>query len=69
MAGGQIEGSQHAEAATVALIAQPPCEERVKLPHAPIRSTARLFLGDHPLLMASRGISAERGGQNLQEID
>ncbi|GFF23679.1 isoform 4 of kinesin light chain [Aspergillus udagawae] len=72
-AGSQIEGSQHPETATehtvAALIAQQPYEERVKAPHVPIRSTARLFLGDHPLLMAFRSISAERGGQELQEID
>jgi nucleoside phosphorylase/tetratricopeptide (TPR) repeat protein len=72
-AGSQIEGSQHPETATehtvAALIAQQPYEERVKTPHVPIRSTARLFLGDHPLLMAFRSISAEQGGQELQEID
>ncbi|GFG15670.1 hypothetical protein IFM5058_07569 [Aspergillus udagawae] len=72
-ASSQIEGSQHPESATehtaAALIAQQPHEERVKTPYAPIRSSVKLFLGGHPLLMASRRISAERGGQDSQEID
>ncbi|GFF40290.1 hypothetical protein IFM58399_05871 [Aspergillus lentulus] len=40
-----------------ALIAQPLYEERVKSPYTPRRSAAKLFLGDHPLLMASRRTS------------
>ncbi|GIK05802.1 hypothetical protein Aspvir_009915 [Aspergillus viridinutans] len=72
-AGSQIEGSQHPETATghtaAAVIALPPCEERVKSPHTQRWTTAKSVLGDHPLLMASRRISVEQGGQDLQEID
>jgi tetratricopeptide (TPR) repeat protein len=52
-----------------ALIAQPLHEERIKSPYTPRRSAAKLFLGDHPLLMASRRTSTVPEGQDLQEID
>ncbi|KAF4169459.1 hypothetical protein CNMCM6936_008151 [Aspergillus lentulus] len=51
------------------LITQPLYEERVKSPYTPRRSAAKLFLGDHPLLMASRRTSTVPEGQDLQEID
>ncbi|KAF7128382.1 hypothetical protein CNMCM5793_003112 [Aspergillus hiratsukae] len=70
--GSETEESQDPETATghtaPALIAQSPCEEHIKPPHAQRWSAAKSFLGDHPLLMASRRMTAE-GGQDLQEID
>lgn len=71
--GSETEGSQDPETATgnttAALIVQPPCEERIKSPHTQRWSAAKSFLGDHPLLMAFRRISAGREGHDLQEID
>ena len=69
----QLEGSHNqpeiaAKHTAATLIAQPLYEERVKS-HTPRRSAAKLFLGDHPLLMASRRTSTVPEGQDLQEID
>jgi nucleoside phosphorylase/tetratricopeptide (TPR) repeat protein len=71
--GSQSEGSQHPEIVAgntaAALIAHPSCEGRIESPHTQRLSAAKSFLGDHPLLMASRRTSAERGGHDLEEID
>jgi tetratricopeptide (TPR) repeat protein len=52
-----------------ALFPQSLYEERIKSPYTPRRSAAKLFLGDHPLLIASRRTSTAPEGQDLQEID
>lgn len=73
MEGSETEGLQDPETAiehtAAALVADPPCEERIKSPYTQRWSAAKSFLGDHPLLMASTRISAAPEGHDLQEID
>ncbi|PKX95106.1 uncharacterized protein P174DRAFT_502547 [Aspergillus novofumigatus IBT 16806] len=58
-----------AKSTAAALIAQPLYEEHSEPPHTPRRSAAKLFLGDHPLFIASRRTSTAPECQELQEID
>ncbi|KAE8413586.1 hypothetical protein BDV36DRAFT_27700 [Aspergillus pseudocaelatus] len=68
------EHSQHLQeispgSTAVVVIAQSAHEEYLNLPHTQRLSAAGLYLGNHPLLIASRTPSPTPGGQDLQEID
>jgi hypothetical protein len=58
--------AQHNAAPTTA---QSRSEEHFKLPHSQGRLAAGFFLGDHPLIIASRALPPAPGSQDLHEID
>jgi hypothetical protein len=57
---------RHNAAATTA---QSRSEEHLNLPHTQRRFAAGFFLGDHPLIIASRALSPAPGCQDLHEVD
>ena len=58
-----------ASPAAAVAIAQSIHKAHLNLPDTQRRSTAQLFLGNHPLIIASRTPSPTPGGQHLEEVD
>jgi hypothetical protein len=70
----QVERSHHKQeilpgSTAAVMIAQSSREEHINLAHTQRLSAASLFLGNHPLLIASRTPSPMPRGQDLQEVD
>jgi len=57
------------ESTAAVVTAQLLCEEHINLSHTQRRSNAKLFLRNHPLIIASRAGSPAPGNQHLQEVD